>query len=108
MAYADRVYQHVPRVVQTLLLNVYALNLYRVRFGTDFRRTFNDWKRSQWWDSSRLHALQNDFVRALVAYAADHVPYYARRWAEHGVVTSQVQGVVDLPSSSSPNKEGRA
>ncbi len=96
MAYADRVYQKSPRIVQTLLLNAYAFNLRRVRFGAAFRRILDEWDRSQWWEPARLRAMQDDRVRALVAYAADRVPLYARRWAEHGVVTSQVQGVEDL------------
>ncbi len=97
MAYADRVYQRAPRLVQSLLLNLYALNLHRVRFGAEFKKVLDQWERSQWWDASRVRALQDERLRALVAYAAHRVPFYGRSWAEHGVITSQVQGVEDLP-----------
>ena len=97
MSNFDRLYQRSPRVVQTALLNAYGLSLHRVRFGRAFRRLLGDWERSQWWDAAQLRALQDERVRVLVAYAAKHVPLYGRRWAEHGVVTSQVHGVADLP-----------
>lgn len=97
MAYADRIYQRSPLLVQTLLLNAYALNLHRVRFGSGFRALLADWEKSQWWEATKLRAMQDDRVRELVAYAAEKVPLYARRWSDHGVVTSQIQGVADLP-----------
>lgn len=97
MSRLDHLYQRSPRLLQTALLNAYALNLQRVRFRGEFRRLLADWGRSQWWDATLLRALQDERVAALVAYASKHVPLYGRRWAEHGVVASQVQGVADLP-----------
>ena len=97
MSFANRLYQWAPRPIQTLLLNAYAANLHRVRFGKSYRALLVDWDESQWWEPSRLRDLQDVLVRQIVAYAAQRVPLYGRLWSEHGVVTSQVQGVADLP-----------
>lgn len=97
MKFADRVYQSAPGWMQSLLLNGYALQLRRQRFGVDFRARMAEWDRSQWWDAERLRAQQDERLRAIVRHAAVHVPFYARRWADHGVNVAQVQGVSDLP-----------
>jgi phenylacetate-CoA ligase len=97
MALADRFYQRSPRVVQTLLLNAYAWRIQRTRFGRDFRSLLDQWETSQWWDADRMREFQDGRLRDIVAYAAAHVPFYARLWAEHGVNPKQVQGVADLP-----------
>jgi phenylacetate-CoA ligase len=41
--------------------------------------------------------MQDARVRDLVRFAAERVPFYRRRWAEHGVNIGQIQGVADLP-----------
>ena len=97
MSLADRVYQRAPSWMQSALLNAYALRLHRQRFGPEFRRLLAEWENSQWWDAERVRALQDDRLRAIVKFAAGRVPFYGRRWAEHGVSVSQVQGVADLP-----------
>ena len=97
MSFADRLYQAAPGWMQSMLLNGYAFQLHRQRFGAEFRSLFADWEASQWWDPARMRAHQDERVRAVVQFAGAHVPFYGRHWAEHGVNASQVQGVGDLP-----------
>lgn len=97
MSLADRLYQSAPAWMQTALLNGYALRLHRERFGPEFRALFAAWEASQWWDATRMRAYQDERVRAIVQFAGAHVPFYRRRWAEHGIDPSRVQGVADLP-----------
>lgn len=97
MSMADRVYQRAPSWLQSVLLNAFAYRLHRQRFGGPFQSLFAEWENSQWWEPERLRALQDDRVRSIVQFAALRVPFYGRRWAEHGVVASQIQGVADLP-----------
>ena len=96
MSFADRVYQSAPGWMQSILLNGYALQLHRKRFGADFRALMAQWEDSQWWDPAKLQARQDEQLRALVRFAAERVPFYGRHWAEHGANVSQVQGVSDL------------
>ncbi len=96
MSFADRVYQTSPGWIQTGLLNAYALKLKRERFGPEVRSLLAAWEESQWWDAQRMRAHQDERVRELVRFAAKSVPFYGRRWAEHGVAVEQVQGVADL------------
>ncbi|HEX6052848.1 MAG TPA: hypothetical protein VFZ21_26460, partial [Gemmatimonadaceae bacterium] len=96
MSFVDRVYQAAPGWMQSVLLNGYAYQLHRKRFGAGFRSLLAEWDRTQWWDQEKLRAMQDDRVSSLVQFAGAKVPYYARRWAEHGVTLSQVQGVADL------------
>lgn len=97
MSVADRLYQSAPGWAQSLLLNAYALRLRRERFGSEFRSLLAEWEQSQWWDAELIRRHQDDRVRSIVRYAADHVPFYQRYWAEHGVSPTQVHGVADLP-----------
>jgi len=41
-------------------------------------------ERTQWWPAARIEALQIERLRALLAYASRHVPYYQRVFAECG------------------------
>jgi phenylacetate-CoA ligase len=97
MGLADRIYQAAPAWLQSGLLNAYSLKLHRERFGGTFRKILADWEKSQWWDAERIRTLQDERLRDIVQFSGTQVPYYQRRWAEHGVTLSQVQGVADLP-----------
>jgi len=97
MSFGDRVYQAAPGWMQSVLLNSYALQLRRKRFGVEFRSLLADWEASQWWDPSRLREHQDERVRAIIQFAGTKVPFYMRRWAEYGVSVNRVQGISDLP-----------
>jgi phenylacetate-CoA ligase len=43
-----------------------------------------------------MRLYQDDRIRALVRFAATHIPFYGKRWAEHGVNADDIQGVADL------------
>jgi len=97
MSFTDRVYRGSPAWAQVLLLNAYAWRLKRERFGAEFRALLAAWEDSQWWSSERIREQQDERLRLIVQIAADRVPFYGRRWAEHGVRISQIQGASDLP-----------
>jgi phenylacetate-CoA ligase len=82
--------------MQTAMLNAYALQLHRKRFGPAFHSLLKEWEESQWWEADRLRLLQDERVRSIVQFASGKIPFYAQLWADHGVTTNQVQGVADL------------
>ena len=53
-------------------------------------------EQSQWWPRERLEALQLERLRALLAHAAAHVPYYRDLFAHQGFDPAQVRSTRDL------------
>ncbi|MDE2277585.1 MAG: phenylacetate--CoA ligase family protein [Burkholderiales bacterium] len=51
---------------------------------------------SQWWPPERLQALQLERLRALLAEAGRHVPYYRSLFSAQGFEPAQLQSVADL------------
>jgi len=101
----EALYRRAPVWMQTVLLNAYALRLHRQRYGRPFPALQAEWSESEWWDPSQLRAWQDRRVTEMVRFAHDHVPYYRRRFAEHGVRPQQFGGVDDLPQLPLLTKE---
>ncbi len=55
-----------------------------------------DMERTQWWSAARLEQLQIERLRALLAHAQAHVPYYRELFAAHGFEPAALQGLADL------------
>ncbi|MDE2146255.1 MAG: phenylacetate--CoA ligase family protein [Burkholderiales bacterium] len=53
-------------------------------------------EQTQWWPPERLQALQLERLRALLAEAGRHVPYYRRLFAASGFEPAQLQSLADL------------
>jgi phenylacetate-CoA ligase len=53
-------------------------------------------RESEYWPEERLRALADAKVRRLVAYVAEHVPYYKELFAREGLDPREIQGVADL------------
>lgn len=51
---------------------------------------------SQWWPRERIEALQLERLRALLAHARDHVPYYRERFARLGFDPATIASLADL------------
>lgn len=51
---------------------------------------------SQWWPRARLEALQLERLRALLAHAGAHVPYYRELFARSGFDPGAVRALADL------------
>jgi phenylacetate-CoA ligase len=64
----------------------------RGAFGREFRAII----RSQWQSAERVRELQLERLRALLAHAERFVPFYARRFAEHGVRAAGVKDFRDF------------
>lgn len=92
----EALYRRAPAWLQTVLLNAHALRIQRERYGPAFDELERAWGESEWWEPARIREFQDRRVRAMVRWAAERVPFYGERYAEHGVTVSQVQGVADL------------
>jgi phenylacetate-CoA ligase len=61
--------------------------------------------RRQWQPDDQIQALQNRRLRAIVRYAARHVPFYRDRFEAAGVDPETVNGIQDLPRLPLTNKD---
>lgn len=96
-AHLKRIYDLLPPSAQSLLLSGYQWRLDRERYGPAFRVAVAELARTERASAEALRDYQDSRVRELVRHAARHVPFYARRYAEHGVDVASIQGVADLP-----------
>ena len=94
--FAKRIYDRLPVSAQNLILSGYSYKLGASRYGAEYRDWVERLKQSEGFDSQRLRSLQNEALREIVQHAARTVPYYRRKYAEHGVTIGQVQDVDDL------------
>ncbi|MFV8835522.1 phenylacetate--CoA ligase family protein [Aquisalimonas sp. APHAB1-3] len=53
-------------------------------------------ERTQWWEPTALRALQLERLRALLAHAGAHVPYYRRLFSSLGFDPEAVQSIEEL------------
>jgi phenylacetate-CoA ligase len=93
---AQRIYGQAPWHVQNLLISLYGLDLRRKAARRPFQEKFQGLMESQWWSAGELQALQEERLRALVAHAYEHVPYYRRVFDERGLRPEDIQQVSDL------------
>lgn len=91
-----RLYDRLPPAAQSFLLSTYHLKLDRERYGPRFRAAVAELARTEWSDAQALRDYQDVRLREIVRHAARQVPFYARRFAEHGVDVEGFRGLDDL------------
>ena len=92
----QRAYDSLPVTVQNAALSAFSWRLDRQRYGKEFRHYQRFLRDSQWWDSEKLLEWQSSNLRRIVRLAYEHVPYYRRRFDEHGVSPVDIQSEQDL------------
>lgn len=60
---------------------------------------------TQWWSLEKLQELQNERLKKIIRHAAEHVPYYQKKFAEYGIIPSQIQTPDDLKKLPILDKE---
>jgi len=66
------------------------------KYGSEFRRLFHFLQEHQYGSREELAAFQWQQLKALLAYAYDHVPYYHRTFDEIGLHPNDVRSPVDF------------
>src|SRR5690348_623418 len=67
-----------------------------LRSGGAFSREYQTILRTQWEEPEQLRQLQLDRLKALLRHVEQRVPFYQRRFAEHGVRAADVKDLEDL------------
>jgi phenylacetate-CoA ligase len=93
---AQRIYSRTPWHLQNLLISIYGLELQRKTARRSFREKFRGLMESQWWPADELKASQEEKLRALIAHAYQHVPYYRRIFDQRGLRPEDIQQLSDL------------
>jgi phenylacetate-CoA ligase len=95
--FGEVAYRRSPIPVQTLLLNLKAVELYLERYGPKFRRLFDQFVERQWRPMAEQAAYQDEQLRRLIQHAYESVPYYRDVMNERGLTPSDFKGTGDLP-----------
>ena len=78
-------YDKAPYPIQNVLLNLYALGIHKERYGKPFSRAFEEMKQTQWFSTELIYQYQLEKLKAIVKHAYNTVPFYRKRYDEHGV-----------------------
>ena len=62
----------------------------------DAWRHFRAFQRNQWRPPEELRQLQWSRLRALLAFAHEHIPFYRKLWSEHGVDPTRFRSAEDI------------
>ncbi len=92
----EAIYQRSPIWLQTLLLNAHAWRIQRERYGPAFRALQMQWDRLECEQAELRRNWQDERLVELVRLAYERVPFYRRRYRDHGVSPADVQGMDDL------------
>lgn len=65
-----------------------------------------EYERNQWLSIDEVHHLQLLKLRTLLAHCQEHVPFYARQWADAGIDWRDVRSVADLQNFPVVDKDG--
>jgi phenylacetate-CoA ligase len=91
-----RLYYDLPGWAGTFIGRTYACIPARVRLGRTYRSFQALLKESATWDKAQLEAYQLQQLQDTVSHAYEHVPYYRRRFDEHGVMPGDLRSLPDI------------
>ncbi len=95
--YLSAIYGAAPVWLQNALLTGFSARLDRERYGGRYPEFVEQLARTEWWSASDLGAYQDERLRAVVATAYEHVPYYRRIFDERKLKPEDIRGRADLP-----------
>lgn len=93
---AEQLYNLSPAWLQNILVSAYGYRLYRKRYGGDFRKILDQVRASRQWSNEEIQAYQDEKLFEMVRHCRQHVPYYQRLFAEHGLHENDITSTSDL------------
>ncbi len=93
---AAAAYRAAPVWTQNLLLSLYGWKLERERYGGRYQEFREQLEQQQWLAPDQIAAWQDERLRAIVAHAYEHVPYYRRIFDERKLTPADVRTAADL------------
>src|SRR5262249_51783967 len=101
----ENIYRRSPIALQTVFLNLKAIELYFERYGRKFRRLFDDFDKNQWRSRAELESYQDDRLRRVIRHAYETVPYYSELMRSLRLHPDDIKSKADLPKLPTLTKE---
>lgn len=89
-------YDKAPHGLQAIALNLYAFGIHRERYGKPFELAFEELQQTQWFSPEQIYEYQVERLRAVVKHAYNTVPFYRKRYDEHGVSPNDIKDLSDI------------
>lgn len=96
MSNFQKIYDAAPSWLQSILLNLYAYQIHRERYGKSFKRAFDELQKTQWFTPEQIKQYQFARLKALISHAYNTVPYYHSRYDEQGVHPEDIKELSDI------------
>ena len=93
---AKRFYDLSPAMLQTLMVNAYAVNVHLERYGSRFRDIKEKLNQTQYYDRVEIEQFQDLQLRALIKHAYETTPYYREVFDKLSLKPSDIEGRKDL------------
>jgi len=108
--------RHIPNILPKIyeIAPIWMRNIFSTGYGViksykernkKFYKILKFLNESQWWDKKRIEEYQNNNIKKLINHCAKNVPYYGNKFAEYGIIASQIQNKDDLKKIPLLNKE---
>ena len=96
MGNLQKFYDKAPYWAQNIMLNIYALSIHRERYGKPFARAFEELQQTQWFSPEQIREYQLVRLQTLIKHAYETVPFYRKRYDEHGVRPEDIKDLHDI------------
>ncbi len=89
-------YYKSPSLLQTLLLNAHAFNLYRRRYNNKFWKLSDEFNKNERLSEHEIREYQDEKLRCLIKHAYENVPLYKERMQNSKLFPEDIKGQNDL------------
>jgi phenylacetate-CoA ligase len=100
-----RLYENSPIWTHNIASTAYGILKNRKERTKLFYQCLTELEETQWWSLGKLQELQSQRLKKLIKHCAEHVPYYQKKFAEYGIIPSQIQTPDDLKKLPILDKE---
>lgn len=89
--FITKVYQKSPIFIQNALISLYGYNLKKSRYGKNFKKELKEFKRRESYTAKEWKDYQTKKLRELLIHAFTTVPFYHKKYKEHGLNISDFE-----------------
>jgi phenylacetate-CoA ligase len=93
----DMILKYMPSPVLDVLCTLEGIRLNRKRYTKLTEKYYQWYLQSDAWSEEKLIEFQNMRLREIVAYCAEHTPYYRKYFAKSGIDPKEIKRIDDLP-----------
>lgn len=97
MAFADKIYAHLPQRGQDVAASAFGLYRHWLRSGPGYGEQVDGYRERDAWSAEEFSRYQIERLKILLGNAADHVPYYRRMWSPAEKRAAHEGRVSELP-----------